>query len=351
MKKSQIAVVGAGWWACEFHIPHVQKNPNVNLVAVSRLGEEELEKIKIHFKIQHGYENHLDIYIHDLDGVIVASPHILHEEHASAALKHGCHVLVEKPMATNIDQARRLHTLVNNSGKTLITPYGLNYTHYMEKAADWVEEGKLGNLKHIMLHMSTPLLDLFGGEPILGTENHFYRPSPSTWADPERAGGYGWGQISHALAALFCVCPIQPLSVRGICSKSPTEVDYFDAAIVEFDEDATASLSGAAGLPKHSPPQLDLRVYGSEGMLLLDVEERRERLTLSRFDGKDLIHEIEPGGGYGSYSTEESVNRFVEICRGENERNCGDHEIGLKSVQVLDAMYQSFESGVKELCR
>ena len=351
MALARIGVVGAGWWACEFHIPHLLKNSHADLVAVSRLGKEELDKIQQRFEIQVASENHLELYAHDLDGVIVASPHVLHEEHASAAIENGCHVLVEKPMTTDIEGARRLHTLVEGSGKTLMTPYGLNHTHYMEKAADWVKEERIGEVRHIMLHMSSALLDLFGGEPMLETKDHLYRPPPSTWADPSRAGGYGWGQMSHALAALFCVCPVEPVSVRGVCSKSPTGVDYFDAAIVEFEKGATASLSGAAGLPKHSPPQLELRLYGSEGMLLLDVEEGRERLTLSRFDEEDLIHEIGHGGGYGSYTTEESVNRFVEICRGEPARNCGDHEIGLKTIQVLDAMYHSFESGEKELCR
>ena len=351
MALARIGVVGAGWWACEFHIPHLLKNSHADLVAVSRLGKEELDKIQQRFEIQVASENHLELYAHDLDGVIVASPHVLHEEHASAAIKNGCHVLVEKPMTTDIEGARRLHTLVEGSGKTLMTPYGLNHTHYMEKAADWVKEERIGEVRHIMLHMSSALLDLFGGEPMLETKDHLYRPPPSTWADPSRAGGYGWGQMSHALAALFCVCPVEPVSVRGVCSKSPTGVDYFDAAIVEFEKGATASLSGAAGLPKHSPPQLELRIYGSEGMLLLDVEEGRERLTLSRFDEDDLVHEIGHGGGYGSYTTEESVNRFVEICRGEPARNCGDHEIGLKTIQVLDAMYHSFESGEKELCR
>ena len=38
MSIAKIGVVGAGWWACEFHIPHLLKNPNADLVAVSRLG-------------------------------------------------------------------------------------------------------------------------------------------------------------------------------------------------------------------------------------------------------------------------------------------------------------------------
>ena len=167
MALARIGVVGAGWWACEFHIPHLLKNSHADLVAVSRLGKEELDKIQQRFEIQVASENNLELYAHDLDGVIVASPHVLHEEHASAAIKNGCHVLVEKPMTTDIEGARRLHTLVEGSGKSLMTPYGLNHTHYMEKAADWVNEERIGEVRHIMLHMSSALLDLFGGEAML----------------------------------------------------------------------------------------------------------------------------------------------------------------------------------------
>ena len=37
-KQARIAVVGAGWWACEYHIPHVRQNPQAELVSVCRLG-------------------------------------------------------------------------------------------------------------------------------------------------------------------------------------------------------------------------------------------------------------------------------------------------------------------------
>ena len=71
--------MGPGSWACKFHIPHVQQNLNATLVAASKFGEEELEKIKKHFLIQNGFENHYDIYHNNLDGVIVASTQILHD--------------------------------------------------------------------------------------------------------------------------------------------------------------------------------------------------------------------------------------------------------------------------------
>jgi len=350
MEIARIAVVGAGWWACEFHIPHVLENPNAELVSVSRLGKEELEKIGESFGIPHITENHQEVYNCNPDGVIVASPHVLHYEHASFALEHGCHVLVEKPMVTKTEHAKVLSRLVEQSGKVLMTPYGLNHTHYMEQAADHVRDGSIGKIRHIVLHMSSALMDLFGGEPMLETKNHMFRPFSSTWADPQRAGGYGWGQMSHALAALFFVTDLEPLDVYAVTGRSPTDVDYFDAAAIRFTEGATGSVSGSAGLPKQSAPQMDLKLYGSEGMLLLDVEEGRERLHVQRFDKNDSNLKMERGVGFGSYSTQEPVNRFIELCRGRQARNCGDHVVGSKTIRVLEAMYQSASTGETIKC-
>ena len=343
-------MVGAGWWACEYHIPHVLENRHAELVSVCRVGGAELEHIRAHFGLPHVTENHLDVYDHRPDGVIVASPHVLHFEHAAAALRRGCHVLVEKPMTTATAAARALAGLVHESGRTLMTPYGLNHTPYMEDAADWVRAGRIGAVRHIVLHMSSALLDLFGGEPMLETEGHLYRPPPSTWADPKRAGGYGWGQLSHALAALFFVTDLEPASVHAAVHRSNTGVDDHDAAVLRFEGGAIGTLSGAAGLPKHGAPQLDLRVYGEEGMLLVDVEEGRERLSCQRHDGSGEERRMDRGEGFASYTTRESVERFIALCRGEAARNSGDHLVGLKTVRVLEALYASAATGETVAC-
>ena len=67
---ARIAVVGAGWWACEFHIPHVLQNPNAELVSAVRLGVEELNHIKNRFNIPHVTENHRDVYSQNPNGVL-----------------------------------------------------------------------------------------------------------------------------------------------------------------------------------------------------------------------------------------------------------------------------------------
>ena len=348
--EARIAVVGAGWWACEHHIPHVKQNPHAELVSACRLGRAELGRVRAHFDLPHVTENHLEVYDRDPDGVIVASPHVLHFEHAAAALRAGCHVLVEKPMATETGQARELARLVHESGRTLMTPYGLNHTPCMERAADWVGAGRLGEVRQIALHMSTALLDLFSGEPMRETERHFFRPPPSTWAEPGRAGGYAWGQLSHALAALFFVTGLEPDGVHAAIGRSKAGVDICDTALLRFAGGAIGTLSGAAGLPKHGAPQLDLRVYGTQGALLLDLEEGRERLRLQRFDGRDDELILARGEGFASYTTRETVDRFIEICRGGAARNCGDHVVGLRTVQVLEAFHASAARGETVPC-
>ena len=46
MNKAKIGVIGAGWWATEFHIPHLQKRDDVELVSVCKLEQDQLDFCK-----------------------------------------------------------------------------------------------------------------------------------------------------------------------------------------------------------------------------------------------------------------------------------------------------------------
>jgi predicted dehydrogenase len=192
--------------------------------------------------------------------------------------------------------------------------------------------------------MASALADLFAGEPMIETTDHLFRPPASTWADPRQAGGYGWGQMSHSLAWIYRVADVVPESVFAMTGKSPTGVDYYDAAVVQMVNGATMALSGAATVPKHCGFQMDIRIFGSEGMLLFDVE--RERLVLRRNDAADLIVPITPGEG--GYNGALPVHRFIEICAGLSSNNAADAEIGARVVETLEALYRSAATGRTE---
>ena len=168
-----------------------------------------------------------------------------------------------------------------------------------------------------------------------------FRPPPSTWADPKRAGGYGWGQLVHALGLMFRIADLEPAAVFAATGKSPAGVDYYDAAVVRFANGATAAVSGSATVPKHRGFQIDLRIFGSEGMALLDIE--RERLEVRRRDGRDTVVEMPPGSG--AYECEKPLNTLVDICLGRQVENQSPGRVGMRAVEVLDALYRSAASG------
>jgi predicted dehydrogenase len=90
--------------------------------------------------------------------------------------------------------------------------------------------------------------------------------------------------------------------------------------------------------------QIDLRIFGSEGMLLLDIE--RERLELRRRDGADTVAPLNPGDG--AYTCNGPLRALVDLCRGRPALNGAPGLVGQRAVEVLDALYRSAASGRME---
>ena len=65
--------------------------------------------------------------------------------------------------------------------------------------------------------------------------------------------------------------------------------------------------------------------------------------ALRRLDGNAL--DVPIAAGDGAYACVEPVNRFVDLCLGKDVENCGDASVGLRSVEVVDAMLRSAKSG------
>lgn len=345
-EQARIGIIGAGWWAALNHIPVVQAHPDAVLAGVSRLGQAELQRLLQTFDIAFGSEDPAAMLAAvELDGVIVASPHTRHLEHARMALAAGCHVLVEKPAATSAADARWMQAEAARRGLGLMVPHAWNFKDYAATARGWVLDGRIGDIRHLVCQMASPLTDLFAGQPMVDTAGHMFRPPASTWATPGAAGGYGWGQLTHALGLLgYITGELAPAEVTATAGLSPAQVDYYDAAFVRFASGATGVVSGSATVPKGSSFQLDIRLFGSEGMLLLDIE--RERLVLRRHGGADETAAIVPGDGAPEGTR--PVHRFIELCLGrlrpEDVRQWG----GVTDIEILDAMYRSMASGRTE---
>lgn len=343
----RLGLVGTGWWATFSHIPAAQADGRAEIVAIADINAERLNAVGERFGIARRYASVEEMVAQErLDGAIISTPHVVHRQSAIPVLKAGIHALIEKPMATTAEDARAIVDAAQKAGRQVLIPCGYNFTDYTRRAGEIIAAGRIGAVRHVVCQFATALEDLFGGQPMLETVEHMYRPPASTWADPKRAGGYGWGQMSHSIAWVYRVAPeLKPESVFCFAGKSPTGVDYFDAAAVRCTNGATMALSGAALLPKHSRPQLDIRIFGTEGMLVFDAE--RERLELRRLDGRDEeTMALTPTDA--DYDGRAPISAFIDVCLGNVLANEANGENGARVAETLDAMYRSAASGMAE---
>ena len=339
---ARIGIIGIGWWATFMHIPQIQSGSDATVVAICDLDADRVRVAGDKFGIAGRYTDVAAMLAAErLDGVIVATPHIHHTGPAIAALEAGCHVMVEKPMATSAADGRAIAATALRVGREVMVPTGLNFTTYSRKAAAWVQAGKIGQVRHVVCQMASPLDDLMSGKPMKETADHLFRPPASTWADPNKAGGYGWGQMSHSLAWLVYVTDLAFESVYCMDVKSPTGVDYYDAAIARATNGATVSISGSSTVPKHMGMHTDVRIFGTEGMI--HFSNLPARLDLRRNDGKDEavpLNDLE-----GLYDGGLPVRVFAALCAGKPVENASNGECGARVTEAIAALYQSAASG------
>ncbi len=338
MSKVRIGFIGAGWWVTVNHIPVLKAHPDVELVGVCRLGKDFLQKIKNEFAIPFATEDYRELLNLKLDGVVVGSPHYLHYEHALAALEKGVHVMCEKPMTLRAADAWKLVETAKAKNLHLMVPYGWHYKPFVQKARQLIEQRVVGEIEYVLCHMASPTRGFFagGGKPPSQWEPTVAEPDPATWQVKENGGGYAHGQVTHSSALMFWLTGLRAQEVTCRMTSPNSGVDMYNTATVVFENGAIGTISGAATLPDNDKFQVDIRIFGKDGVLLLDVE--RERLEVRRHDSQH-IH-VDVPNGEGAYSCETPPVRFVELIQGKG-RNESPGDVAARSVELITAMFES----------
>jgi predicted dehydrogenase len=337
-RRARLGFIGAGWWATSNHMPVLKKRDDVEFVAVSRLGADELQRVKEAFGFKYAFEDYRKLLeLDDLDGIVVASPHSLHAEHALASIRRGLHVMCEKPMTTNAGDAR---TMVAEAGRRrlhLVVPYGWHYSPVLQEAKRRLDAGAVGKIEHVLCHMASPIKELLTGGRF-DTGGGFMEPESATWADPGVAGGgYAFAQMSHSAGMLFWLTGLEARSVSAWMSAPGSKVELYDAVAVRFKDGQIGSFSGAGTLPAGRQFQVDIRIFGSEGVLTLDLD--RARLQVVRHDHRDFDMPLDPDAG--RYSCDGPPNNFVDLILGKTKQNHAPGWAGMRAVEVLGAAYRS----------
>jgi len=345
-RKARIGFIGAGWWATTNHMPVLQTRHDVELVSVCSLDPALNERIRHDFGFSHATTDYRELLAQGLDGVVVASPHSLHAEHAIAALEAGCHVMVEKPMTTKGVEARRLVQLARKNQLQILVPYGWHYRPLSAKAREVMARGVLGKIEFVVGHIGSPTKNLFTATSFDWSTGAYTTANLSTWADPALShGGYGQGQLTHLIALVIWLTDLEATSVNASMERAGASVDLYDTLSVHFKSGAVGAFSGAATVPSDMSHQLDLRIYGTSGMLLFDIE--RPRLEVHSHAGG---HQVMPVvADDGAYRCDEPPHQFVELILGLTNQNNAPGEVALRAVEIIDAAYRSEQSGQREI--
>ncbi|WP_147915594.1 Gfo/Idh/MocA family protein [Ruania zhangjianzhongii] len=338
MSAVRLGAIGAGWWATSNHFPLFAARKDVELVGVCGRGPG-LEDIRAQFGFDFATEDADELLAADIDAVVISTPHDLHHPLAAQALDRGLHVLCEKPMTLRADQAWDLADRAERAGTVFLVPYGWNYKPFTVAAKQMLDGGRIGQIQYVLCHMASPTRGLFGSDPthMLARWNSDTAPNPTTWSSPEHGGGYAHGQVTHSSALLFWLTGLRAATVAGRVSNAGAAVDLFDAGVVRFDNGALGTLSGAATLADGDRYQVDIRLFGTEGVLMIDAE--RERVSLSRYDGQREDIPIAPEEG--DYECLVPPARFIDLITGASQENNSDAAVAARSVELIDALLRS----------
>lgn len=142
----RVGVVGYGYWG-----PNLARNvatqPETELRAIADMNPDRLSVARISHPLARLTTNILSLVSDpEIDAVIIATPADTHFGLASLALRHGKHVLVEKPMATSSEEAEELVRLADEVDRRLLVDHTFLFTGAVRKMKQLIAAGEVGDI-------------------------------------------------------------------------------------------------------------------------------------------------------------------------------------------------------------
>jgi predicted dehydrogenase len=289
-------------------------------------------------------EDYRDVLNAGIDICVVASPSSFHYEHAKAALEAGAHVLCEKPVTIDPNQAWDLDEIARAAKRTLTIAFGWNYTPLVVGAKNLMEDHGIGSLEQFSINMSSATRELLSSSGSYPDADKETLPENGTWTDKSLSGGgYGQAQLSHALGLAFWLLNARADSAFAMMSNpGGTPVELHDAITYRLENGAIGTVSGGSAHTEAARKihALQLRAIGDDGQLLIDLER-----AAVWFYHKGKNYNLECRDEAGAYDCCGPIDVLVAAGRGAPILNCSNGNLGARTVEALDLAYRSAESG------
>lgn len=268
----------------------------------------------------------------DVDIVNICTPSGLHAEMAIAALKAGKHVIVEKPMAMNVDDADRMISMAKEMNRKLCIVLQNRYNLPMQDFYKAVRDGIIGRI-------------LLGSVTV-----RWYRPQEyynDGWHGTKSMdGGALMNQSIHHIDALQWLVGVPVKSVFAYTATLAHQMEAEDVGVVtvRFENGALATIEGSTVT---YPQNLEASValFGEKGSLKVggtalnrkvfwkvagEIEHEKEMLTRE---------EVDPPSVYGASHRHVLEDMIFAIDEDREPQTNGAE--GRKSLVLVSAMYES----------
>ena len=145
----RVGIIGYGYWG-----PNLVRNfMNVEGCIVTHICDLDIKKLEIAKKKYPSINttNSIDQIFKNLeiDAIVIATPVSTHYDLASKALESNKHILVEKPLTNNVEQAQILGKKAKDKNKILMIDHTYLYTPAIKKIKELIDSNSLGEIQYI----------------------------------------------------------------------------------------------------------------------------------------------------------------------------------------------------------
>ncbi len=318
-------VLGSARIAQRCMIPALKRSRNGRIVSLGCRSEERAQSLALEHEIPRacsGYEEVLENPA--VDAVYIPLPNHLHCEWTLKALQAGKHVLCEKPLARNGEEAQRMVEEAKARGKLLMEGLMYRFHPRSRRIKSLVAEGLIGEIR------------------LVRSAFCFLHPDPQdSRFRPEMGGGALLDVGCYGVSLARWILGAEPEIVQGSAQYGPTGVDLTFVGILRFPrgEMAIVEASFVTAL------QQTFSVVGTRGTIELphDAFIPWEKDCWFRIRGVDEeVGKVETVPGADEY--QKMVEHFADAALGQVPLEV-ELEDSIRNMRVLDALAESAREG------
>jgi predicted dehydrogenase len=264
----RVGVIGTGFGA-QVHLPAFAVLPDFEIVALCGRNGRKVEAIADAYDIRNTFTNYRDlIACADVDAVAIATPPALHHPAAIAAITAGKHVLCEKPMARNANEAREMLRMAELSNVTAMLSHEFRFVPARARMKELLDEGYIGAVSLVQLSFLRPLLadvrgkawqwlvDANAGGGMLGALGSHFVDSLRWW----------FGEISEVAGASSVSAP----TVRAGGNLLHADAEDTFAMLLRFASGTIGNII-CSTTAWHGPGE-EIRAFGADGVLTIALD-------------------------------------------------------------------------------